>query len=191
MTTQERTVAKVTRYGKIEKTILAVLVVTGGLLLVAAAPNAFQMLKFFGLGSGARSGMQKATTRLVRKGLIVYEETSRGKRLRITPEGKHILARLVPLNQLPSRPKRWDKKWRLVIFDVPESKRAVRDKIRGLLTTVGFLRLQNSVWVYPHDCEELITLIKADLRVGKDVLYVIAASIENDVALQKYFELTR
>ena len=54
---------------------------------------------------------------------------------------------------------------------------------------MGFLRLQDSVWVFPYDCEEVIALIKADLRIGKDVLYTIVEKIENDKPIKKHFDL--
>jgi len=53
------------------------------------------------------------------------------------------------------------------------------------------MRLQNSVWVYPYDCEDLITLLKADFEIGKEVLYVIADKIENEKVLLKDFGLER
>jgi hypothetical protein len=43
------------------------------------------------------------------------------------------------------------------------------------------------VWVYPYDCEDLITLLKADFKIGKDLLYVITESIENDKWLRQSF----
>ena len=64
------------------------------------------------------------------------------------------------------------------------------DRLRRLMREYGFLRLQNSVWVYPHDCEELISLIKADLRIGKDVLYAVVESIEYDAWIKKHFNLS-
>jgi len=54
---------------------------------------------------------------------------------------------------------------------------------------IGFVRLQNSVWVYPYDCEDLVKLLKADFRIGREVLYVIADSIENDMWMRKEFSL--
>ena len=57
------------------------------------------------------------------------------------------------------------------------------------LRDIGFIRLQNSVWVYPYDCEDLITLLKADFRVGKDVLYLVVEAMENDKEIRKHFRL--
>ena len=53
----------------------------------------------------------------------------------------------------------------------------------------GFFQIQKSVWLHPHDCEELMALIKADSHVGKDVIYMIVESIENDVWIRQHFKL--
>ena len=50
-------------------------------------------------------------------------------------------------------------------------------------------RLQDSVWVYPYDCEDILTLLKTDLGVGKDVLYLIVEEMENDKYLREEFDL--
>ena len=50
-------------------------------------------------------------------------------------------------------------------------------------------RLQDSVWVYPYDCEDIIGLLKTDIGVGKDLLYMIADEIENDRHLRENFGL--
>jgi len=52
-----------------------------------------------------------------------------------------------------------------------------------------FFRLQDSVWVFPYDCEDFMALPKADLRVGRNVLYVIVEKIENDKHLNEHFGL--
>ena len=41
--------------------------------------------------------------------------------------------------------------------------------------------------MYPYDCEDLITLLKADFRVGDAMLYMIVDTIERDGALRKHF----
>ncbi len=54
---------------------------------------------------------------------------------------------------------------------------------------LGFARLQDSVWVYPYDCEDLMALLKADLKIGAAVLYMVVEHIENDKQLQTQFAL--
>jgi len=87
------------------------------------------------------------------------------------------------------RKRRWDKKWRMLIFDIREERKNIREKVRRTLISLGFYRLQDSVWVYPYDCEDLVVLLKADFKIGKDLLYIISDEIENDEFLRKAFHL--
>jgi len=54
---------------------------------------------------------------------------------------------------------------------------------------IGFVHLQDSVWTYPYDCEDLIVLLKADFKIGKDILYMIVDELEGDWRLRKEFGL--
>ena len=45
--------------------------------------------------------------------------------------------------------RRWDGRWRLVVFDVPQVKAGARAKLRRYLRSRGFGFLQNSVWITP------------------------------------------
>ena len=49
------------------------------------------------------------------------------------------------------KPKRWDGKWRILIFDIREKVRRRRDEFVDLLR-LGF-KLQNSVWVFPMNAK--------------------------------------
>jgi DNA-binding transcriptional regulator PaaX len=79
----------------------------------------------------------------------------------------------------------------VLIFDIKESKKSLRDKVRNTLVSIGFVKLQNSVWVFPYDCEDLITLLKADFSIGREVLYMIVDRIENEETLLKYFGIEK
>lgn len=52
--------------------------------------------------------------------------------------------------------KKWDGKWRVVIFDVPEKRRQARDLLRGSLKKWGFIRWQQSVWATKKNCTEAL-----------------------------------
>ena len=62
-------------------------------------------------------------------------------------------------------------------------------KQRRFMAEYGFVRLQDSVWIYPYDCEDLIALAKASLRIGADVLYMIVERLERDKHLREHFGL--
>jgi phenylacetic acid degradation operon negative regulatory protein len=45
----------------------------------------------------------------------------------------------------------WDGQWHMVIYQVPETERALREQLRRRLAWLGFGPLSASVWVSPHD----------------------------------------
>jgi DNA-binding transcriptional regulator PaaX len=65
----------------------------------------------------------------------------------LTAKGMHELG-LMKLHRIDP-PDQWDSTWRIVIFDIPETKREARHHIRRLLRELGFIQLQMSVWVHP------------------------------------------
>ena len=193
MSSLELNLKKKTRKSKIQKILLNSLYTAGIMSLAVFAPNAISILKKFNIGKKRKSNpkysVRKAINRLRQKGLIVWEENKKGVFLRLTREGEQSLDLMERKEFKISIPKKWDSKWRIIIFDIKEERKGTREKLRNTLINIGFLKIQNSVWVYPYDCEELMTLIKADLKVGKDILYIIADSIENDSWVKKHFNL--
>jgi len=179
------------RKTKINKAVITTLAVTGGLAVALIAPNVLGALGRLGLINPRqkRQGVEKSLSRLIRFGYAALDDSGKGKRVRLTEKGERYAAMLGEGRLVPKKPKRWDKKWRMLIFDIPESRRRVRSQIRASLINMGFYRLQDSVWVYPYDAEDLITLLKADFKIGKDVLYVVADTIEYDLPLRRHFGL--
>ena len=171
----------------IQKVILTAVEIAGVISLALIAPNTTKLLKSFGYDPKDRHKeiVKRSKDRLVKSGLLAYENGF----IKLTEKGTAKLRLLESKEWKFEKPKKWDGKWRMLIFDIPENRRSLREKIRITLLDIGFSRLQDSVWIYPYACEDLINLLKADFRVGKDVLYIIADSIENDKSLRRYFNL--
>ncbi len=74
--------------------------------------------------------------RLVTQGLIHFESD----RYSITEDG------LVLIHTID---KKRDGIWKIIIFDIPETKRQVRNVIRSKLVSLGFKKWQNSIWISP------------------------------------------
>lgn len=133
------------------------------------------------------SDLSKTLERLKRKGYVRLETSPRGRALRLTPEGQALLTQYEIKGIKPKNQKRWDKKWRVVIFDVREEDKRLRDRIREQLQHWGFCLLQKSVWVYPYDCEKMIELLKTAHRARHDVLYLTVTNMAQDNKLRKHF----
>lgn len=175
------------RKNELKKIILETVKIAGLIGIFVVAPNVVGAMAKVGLIRSRRQReiIERSRDRMVQQGLLRRE----GKYLRLTTKGETVLRNLSLRDYQLSKPPRWDRKWRVIIFDIPEYRKGLRQKVRSTLMKIGFARLQDSVWVYPYDCEDLVTLLKADFKVGKDILYLIVDTVENDRALRKYFEL--
>lgn len=87
-------------------------------------------------------------------------------------------------------PPRWDKKWRVVIFDIPEKYKKAREALRNKLRDIGFLQLQKSVWIYPYPCKKEIDFIAEVFGIRPYVQYLEVIRLSNDAKLMLYFKLT-
>lgn len=184
---QEEQFRKLNRKRHLQQILLGTVKVAGALSVALLAPNALKVFKQFGLTPKPRQKeiIKIARGRLIRAGLLVYEDGV----LSLTNKGELKLRQLEAANFSIWKPKKWDQKWRMLIFDIPEKRKGLRDKVRNTLVSIGFRYLQHSVWVYPYPCDDLIALLKADFRIGQDLLYLIVESVENDEKLRQIFGL--
>ncbi|MFA6415069.1 MAG: hypothetical protein WC217_03990 [Candidatus Paceibacterota bacterium] len=178
------------RKQNIQYAVLATIAVTGFVAFAAVAGNALQLLRYlpkekYNFHHRAKS----AAGRLVAKKYAVWVERDGKKFLRITPKGRKAFEFEQAKVVLGNQKKKWDGRWRMIVFDIPERRRAVRFRLRAVMREIGFVRLQDSVWVYPYDCEDFVALLKTELKIGKDVLYAIADTIEHDKGLRRHFNL--
>lgn len=84
---------------------------------------------------------------------------------------------------------KWDGKWRLILFDIPETARGQRDVLRRLLVAQGFIRLQNSVFIRPFALNRLAVRSLAESGLIKYIRMVKVEEMDNDRALRKKFKL--
>lgn len=83
----------------------------------------------------------------------------------------------------------WDRKWRVIVFDIPEKLKKVRDALRDRLKKLGFYELQKSVFVFPYECKDEIDFLIDFFNLRKYVRCGILESIDNDLHLKKIFKL--
>ena len=177
--------------GNVQKAVLACVGVVGVLTLAAVVPNAVQLLRYLpGVRLSQKNYYIKSTiSRLKERGLIEFV-TRKGKTFaRLTEAGESRLQQYQLGDVEIKRPRRWGKKWHVVIFDIKEMKRRVRNQLRAELVHFAFHRLQQSVWVSPYECEEFIFMLKTAFGLGREVIYITADKIENDKRLREIFSL--
>jgi phenylacetic acid degradation operon negative regulatory protein len=84
---------------------------------------------------------------------------------------------------------KWDKNWRLIIFDIPETSREKRDELRWLLKKNHFIKLQSSVFISPYSLNrEAIAYLKQTGLINY-IRILKVSEIDDDKYLIKKFGL--
>ncbi len=110
-----------------------------------------------------RRSVSEAIRRMRLKGLLIKERNEEGNMiLKITGVGIDILG----------VEKEWDGKYRIVLWDIPESKRRVRDLLRRRLKELEFKNVQKSVWVSKRDVTNNLRKLISELEIEKWVVVV-------------------
>ena len=87
------------------------------------------------------------------------------------------------------KPKRWDGKWRFILFDVPENKKIIRNALRFHLKNIGFYEFQKSVFVYPYDCKNEIDYVVEFYEAREFTRFIISDFVDNELHLKDFFDL--
>ena len=95
---------------------------------------------------------QRILAELRRQGLVDIAKKDRAYQFTITPAGAHRLQQVMIDEIRIEIPEKWDKKWRLVTYDVPVKFSAPRQAFTNRLQAQGFSMLQRSLWVHPAPC---------------------------------------
>lgn len=123
------------------------------------------------------------------KFVIVHEAPDGTVTVKITKNGfAHALSYQLDAMKLRERD-HWDKKWRVVVFDVPEKYKRLRDVFRSRLEQLGLYRLQDSVYVSPYPCFDEIEFLRELYGIAFTVQYLLVEKIEDDGTLCTHFHL--
>ena len=124
-------------------------------------------------GWAYRKGLLRQLQRLENHQWLERQSGPAGDRLyRLTESGR--LAALGGRDPEARWRRRWDGRWRLILFDVPEARRGARTRLRRYLRDRGFGYLQNSVWITPDPVTEQRAFL-ADGAVDVESLILLEA----------------
>ncbi len=177
---------------EIVKDILYGLVMVGAITIAATSPyfllNLRKTLKW--RRKYKKEKVQNAFNKLRRDGCIEIKKINHQIYITLTEEGKRKAGRLQIDALKIKKPKNWDGKWRIVIFDISQLQRFYRDVFRGKLKELDFYPLQKSVWIHPFDCRDEIELLKDFLGLtDREIRLIVAQDIGKADWLEKKFQL--
>lgn len=184
-----------TTEAKIAIVALCVLAVASIPVLIVGAGVMGNTVQVFRMFKGSKKYSNKQISSVMysmkRQKLIEYVADKDGKTIvKITKKGKiRLRAFDIELMKI-DKPKRWDGKWRLVMFDIPMRFTRGREALRYHLKDLNFFQFQKSAWIYPYPCEDEIIFITDFFGVGKYVEVLTVENILQDEKLKKHFHLS-
>lgn len=125
-----------------------------------------------------RTAVNKALAYLAKKDYIRKRENERQNLWQITPLGRQKIREDYHL--LWYREQKWDGKWRLCLFDVPEKDKKLRYAMRRRLKEWGFVMLQKSVWLSPFPFADRLTELFREAGLTKKYLLLTTYHLPAD-----------
>ena len=116
-----------------------------------------------------KSNMRQYVWQTINNQYLEKKRTKGEVNYKITTVGLERIRKKFP--QVLQKNTFWDRKWRLVIFDIEEKNKPIRNSLRDLLKHLGFAQMQRSVWISPFDYLE-------DFK-----RYILKKNLGNEVAL--------
>lgn len=123
------------------------------------------------------TSIQRTFIRVLSEKLLEKEETERGKRYKISDQGFNYLYKRYPLLRLNNR--EFDGHFRFVIYDIEETDRKFRHKMRSGLKSLGFKMIQKSVWVSPYSWENDVENFFKTLKLDGQA-FILKAALPKD-----------
>ncbi|MEK9181212.1 MAG: hypothetical protein AAB871_03185 [Patescibacteria group bacterium] len=174
------------------RAILDALKVGGILAMTILAPNAIQCLK----GGGNRKGrknyaaqFQKSLYYLNRQKLIGLGRKNGKDTVYLTEKGRQKINEYEHNQLRIPAPRSWDKKWRVVAFDIPKQFKNRSDIFRKKLKSLNFFMLQKSLWVYPYECAEQIEYLRDLYEIRPFVRMLLAERLDSSKSLRQHFSI--
>lgn len=177
---------------EITKDIFSILLFTG--LLTVAATSPFFIVNIVNGCKKFKKYPKKKTYdtfyNLKKQGLIIFYEKNNQIYISLTKKGRKKAGWMQIDDLKIKKPKKWDGKWRILLFDIKEMKRHYREALRGKLKELNFQLFQKSAWIMPYDCSKEIKLLKSFFGLDdREIKLIVASDIGNDRELRRVFKL--
>jgi len=183
---------------EIAKTIIKVIFITGGIAVASTSPYFFsriipKLIKYGFYKMKSKKDKKKIYDtfhRLNNAGLIKIDNRGGQIYISLTREGKKRAGKYQIDDLEIKRPKKWDGKWRILIFDVKNKDKLKREALRGKIKELGLSQLQKSVWVYPYDFRKEFQILRSFFEfTNREMQIITATEIEDDKEAKTHFNL--
>jgi len=155
------------------------------------AKKKFGLLEYFDHWNSKvkKDDYKKVIRELDRSKLIKKKKDYDGSIIISLTEKGRLRALNISFKRFSERKEKWDGKWRMIVFDIPNQYKKGRDALRYRMKNGGFYMLQDSVFLYPYDCEKEIKALVDLFKLQKYVRFGVLDFIDNEEQIKRKFKL--
>lgn len=133
--------------------------------------------------------LKQILKRMYDQKLVEIAETKDSQVVKISDKGRKKLLKY-NIDEMIIDNKKWDGKWRIIVYDILTGKKQERELFRKTLKRMKFWQLQKSVYLTPFECKDEIEYLRQVCDIGEEVLILTVSGLENENAYKEYFGLT-
>jgi len=183
---------------EITKTILKGILLAGGFYIACSSPRfarkalpmILREIRYKIKNRQREKAFHRSFYYLLRQQYINVEYQGKQMHITLTKEGKKLAGKYQIDDLKIQKPKRWDGRWRILIFDIPSIHKVKRETLRGKLKELGLFQLQKSVWICPYNFQNEVEILRNFFALSHDEMQIIIAdAIESDREARQFFRL--
>lgn len=126
----------------------------------------------------SESAVRATLFRLRNRGIIKGSRQGKETLFALADKGKEFIANY--FHRISRIEKKWNGKWLLFSFNIPEKKRRLRNVLREELVSIGCGRLHANLWISPYDLRDECKNIVERLNVKEHTVMFITDYIDDN-----------
>ncbi|MFT6829495.1 MAG: DNA-binding transcriptional regulator PaaX [Candidatus Paceibacteria bacterium] len=111
--------------------------------------------------------------------IVDQYDTEQSSFLSLTSSGRQKLRNIKLSSDSHLISTTWDGYWRMVIVDIPESRKKDQDAIRYILKKAQFMQLKSSVWITPYPLEHMMINMKKDMGLEEEIMVLVTNKLDH------------
>ncbi|MBI2454445.1 MAG: CRISPR-associated endonuclease Cas2 [Parcubacteria group bacterium] len=178
--------------GSTQKEIIKTLFAGATFSIAGSIEKDFGIVKIISdkLNQIKENSLRRAIKSLYRSRLVEALENENGSMtVVLTENGKRKALTYNMDTMTVKKPEKWDGRWRLVMFDIPNKRKKEREVLRSLLKQLGFVKYQESAFIIPYECKNEIDYVVEFFNLRPHVRFLEVASFDDDLIFKKNFNL--
>jgi DNA-binding transcriptional regulator PaaX len=135
--------------------------------------------------------INRTIKRMINDEIINEHQTGFSSFLSLTKSGRQKLRNIKLSSQNHLVSTEWDGYWRIIIIDIPESRKSERDAVRYILKKAQFVQIKNSMWISPFPMEHMMIGMKEDMGLHEELMIFVTDKLDSGtekVLEQKFIE---